>query len=92
MKVNFFATLREIVGTKTVEFEAFEGVTIRQLLEIIVERFPALRRELLDEQGQLHGHIHFFVNGRDAPYLVDTVDTVLKPEDVISIFPPVGGG
>ena len=92
MKVHFYATLREIVGTKTVEFELPEGATIRQLLALIVERIPALRRELLDDQGELHGHIHFFVNGRDAPYLADAVDTVLKPADVISIFPPVGGG
>jgi sulfur-carrier protein len=92
MKVNFYATLREIVGTKTVEFDVPEGATIRQLLALLVERIPALRRELLDEQGELHGHIHFFVNGRDAPYLVDALDTVLKPIDVISVFPPVGGG
>jgi len=32
------------------------------------------------------------INGRDAPYLVDGLETVLKPEDKIDIFPAVGGG
>ena len=43
-------------------------------------------------QGDLHGHIHFFVNGRDVPYLEHQIDTVLHPDDIISVFPPVGGG
>jgi len=92
MKVHFYATLREIVGQKTVEFEVKDGDTVRQLLEQIVARYPALRRELLDEKGELLGHVHFFVNGRDVPYLQDQAETVLKADDIISVFPAVGGG
>lgn len=92
MKVNFYATLREIVGQKTVEFEISDGATIGHLIEIMVARYPPLRRELLDENGDLLGHVHVFVNGRDVPYLENQADTVLKPEDLISVFPAVGGG
>jgi sulfur-carrier protein len=69
MKVNFFATLRPIVGGKTVEFDVPPGATAADLLNLAVERFPPLRKELLDEQGKLYPHVHLFVNGRDAPYL-----------------------
>jgi molybdopterin synthase sulfur carrier subunit len=92
MKVNFFATLRPIVGGKTVEFELPERATAADLLNIVVERFPPLRAELLDEQGQLYPHVHLFVNGRDAPYLPDGMETVLKPTDTVNIFPAVAGG
>ena len=92
MKVNFFATLRPIVGSKTVEVEFAEGLTLRQVLYDLSVRFPRLRPELLDEKGNLCGHVHVFVNGRDSTFLPDQLDTLLKPEDVISIFPPVGGG
>lgn len=92
MKVNFYATLRPIVGQKTIDVDIPDGATIGQLLSAIVAAYPALRPEMLDENGDLHGHIHFFVNGRDVPYLEHQIDTVLKHDDVISVFPPVGGG
>ena len=69
MKISFFATLRPIVGQKTVEFELPPGTTVRQMVEIVVTRYPLMRAELLDEQGNLWRHVHVFVNGRDAPYL-----------------------
>ena len=32
MKINFYATLRDIVGGKTVEFDLAEDITVRQLV------------------------------------------------------------
>jgi sulfur-carrier protein len=92
MKVNFYATLRPIVGQKTVTFDLPPGITVGELVEAVVERFPPLRRELLDEDGRLYGHVHVFVNGRDAPYLADAMETVIQPADKIDIFPAVAGG
>jgi molybdopterin synthase sulfur carrier subunit len=92
MKVNFFATLRPIVGGKTVEFELPAETTAAAFLNIIVERFPPLRQELLNEAGELYPHVHMFINGRDAPYLPDGMETVLKPTDTVNIFPAVAGG
>jgi molybdopterin synthase sulfur carrier subunit len=92
MIVNFYATLRQVVGSRQVEFDLPQGGTLRQLIEEIVARFPNLRNEMLDPQGGLYSHIHIFVNGRDSTFLEDSLDSVLEPGDVISIFPPVGGG
>jgi molybdopterin synthase sulfur carrier subunit len=92
MKVNFYATLRRITGTKTVEFSIEGGTTVGQLIETVVERYPPMRRELLDEEGKLYGHVHVFINGRDVPLLEKRVETALSPEDKVDIFPPVGGG
>ena len=92
MQVSFYATLRQIVGQKTIEVAIPDGATIAQLISAIVAAYPALRPEILDAQGDLHGHIHFFVNGRDVPYLEHQIDTVLHPDDIITVFPPVGGG
>lgn len=92
MQVSFFATLRQIVGTKTVAFDLPDQATIGQLIDLMVTRYPDLRRELLDESGNLYGHVHVFVNGRDVPYLENRLETVLKADDVISVFPAVGGG
>jgi molybdopterin synthase sulfur carrier subunit len=92
MKVNFFATLRPIVGGKTVDFDVDHGVTVREMLDVMIECFPKLRDELLDENGKMYGHVHFFVNGRDAQFLVNGFETRIKPDDVLNVFPAVGGG
>jgi sulfur-carrier protein len=92
MKVNFYATLRPIVGQKTVELNLPQGTTAIQLVHMFVEDYPPMRKELLDEQGNFLPHMKFFINGREAVYLPEKFDTVIQPADKIDIFPPVGGG
>ena len=90
MKVHFYATLRDIVGTKTVELEVPEGMTARDLIREVTRRYPRLSRELLDKQGNLLGHV--FINGRDLSFIDDTLEARLSAEDTVNIFPAVGGG
>jgi molybdopterin synthase sulfur carrier subunit len=92
MKVNFFATLRDIAGGKSVEFELDHGVTAQELLEAIMTRFPPMRKELTNEEGKMHGHVHFFINGRDVQFMEDDFQTKIMQEDTVNVFPAVGGG
>lgn len=92
MQVNFYATLRDIAGGKTVEIPIDHGVTAREVLDAIVTRFPAMKKELLREDGRMYGHVHFFVNGRDVQFTEDDLETRIMPKDVINVFPAVGGG
>lgn len=92
MKVNFYATLRDVTGQKTVDIDLPENATVRQLVDAMVERYPLLRDKLLNQDDKLWGHVHVFINGRDAPFLNDELQTVIKPDDTISVFPAVGGG
>lgn len=92
MKVNFYATLRYIAGEKTVDFDVDDQVTAQSLLDAILTRFPEMRKELLNEDGQLMGHVHFFINGRDVQFLENNMETIITPDDVINVFPAVGGG
>ena len=90
--VHYYATLRQVVGSRQVDFVLPHGGTLRLLVEEMVKRYPDLRNEILDPQGNLYGHIHIFINGRDSTFLDDSMNSILEPEDIISIFPPVGGG
>ena len=92
MKVNFFATLRQVTGQKSVEFDLPDYVTAQQVLDAVIERYPAMRRDLLDENGQLHRHCHMFINGRGVTYLLDQMDSPVQAGDVVNFFPAVGGG
>ena len=92
MKVDFYATLREVAGQKTVDIEVPENATVRQLVDAIVTRYPLMRDKLLQQNGDLWGHVHVFVNGRDARFLDDQMETVINLSNTISVFPAVGGG
>jgi molybdopterin synthase sulfur carrier subunit len=92
MKVHFFATLRDIAGGKVVEFPAENGVTAEELLGAIVERFPLMKKELLNAQGKMYGHVHFFINGRDVQFMDHGFQTRIMADDVVNVFPAVGGG
>lgn len=92
MQINFYATLRPIVGAKTIELPLATGITVQQLLEEVIERYPALHKELFDDKGELYRHVHIFINGRDAPFLDDALETRLTLSDTIDIFPAVAGG
>ncbi|MHC4452156.1 MAG: ubiquitin-like small modifier protein 1 [Planctomycetota bacterium] len=92
MDVNFFATLRDVAGSRTLSFDLAEGVTVRELLDHVMEKFPIMREKLFDENGELFGHVHVFINGRDAPHLDRALETPLTNADKVDLFPAVGGG
>lgn len=92
MKINFYAAFRQIVGGKSVTIPLEEGCTVSQLLQAVIDIYPALEPALFDEQGELFPYVRVFVNGRDAPCLPGAMETKVASSDTIDIFPPVGGG
>lgn len=92
MDVNFYATLRQITGRKTVKLPLAAGVTVRELLDAVLDRYPEMKSALFDEHGHLYGHVHVFINGQDAPYLEHALETKLTEADSVDLFPAVGGG
>ena len=92
MKVRFYATLRDIVGARTVEIPLEQGISAQVLFAEILGRYPLLHKELLDDSGRLYGHVHFFINGRDVQFTEQGWEGKIMPEDEIAIFPAVGGG
>ena len=92
MQVNFFATFRLITGKKTVYFDLAENTTAAQLLQVMIDTFPALSKHLLDADGQLNSHVHFYINGQDVKLSSQALETPLKSQDKVDLFPPVAGG
>ena len=92
MIVSFYATLRAIIGKKTIEIDLTPGATAQDVLDMVVAKAPALREQLIDKNNALQRHIKFFINGREVVYLPEQMNTKICPEDKLDIFPPVGGG
>ena len=92
MRISFYATLRKIVGQKHIELPLPERCTLHEVLAAVVEAHPALRDEVLDEQGELDRYVHLFVDGRSSKFLADGMATVVDGEQKIEFFPAVAGG
>ncbi len=65
--------------------------TVDSALRALIERFPALRRHLFDDRGELRGFVNLYLNDQDVRYLAGT-RTEVKVTDVITIVPSVAGG
>ncbi|HEX9029134.1 MAG TPA: ubiquitin-like small modifier protein 1 [Anaerolineales bacterium] len=92
MQVNFYATLRQTVGAKSVDFPLPSGTTVRQLVAEMIRCYPALQKELMDENGEFYQHVHFFIKGRDATFLDNGFDTPIDANETVGVFPAIGGG
>ncbi len=91
MEVKTFATLREITGGLIHIIDVSEGSTLRDVLEELFRRYPNLRNEILDENGDLKTGYRLLVNGREALH-IGGLDIEVREGDIIALFPPIAGG
>ena len=77
VKVRFFARCREIIGDMEKELEVLEGMRIRNIIDLLISEYPKLKEETL-------------IVSRNHKYTA--LNTKLKDNDVVAVFPPVGGG
>ena len=102
MEVRVYATLRPIVGGRSVTLEpgpadptstSTEGAlnTIRDVIHRLIDRFPDLGERILDEEGAVRQYVAVMVDGRDIRH-TGGLDTPVSPDSKLDIFPPVAGG
>ncbi|MGH2477791.1 MAG: ubiquitin-like small modifier protein 1 [Candidatus Limnocylindrales bacterium] len=83
------AVLRANVGgVKTLEVD---GASIRGVVDGLVERHPALKGQLLTDEGDLNRFVNVYVNGQDVRYLAG-LDTPVSPTDEVRLLPAMAGG
>jgi len=91
MRVRFYATLRELVNSKTIELDLRRETDVRNILRELGAAHPALDAKLWDAGDQLSKSVQVLVNGRPIAFL-NGLETVVAPQDTVDLFPPVGGG
>ena len=92
MHVNFYATLRPIVGGKTIDVPLTQPQTARAILEMVTDLRTELAKEIWRAPGELNEHIKVFINGRQSVHLPQGLNTLVQWDDTLDVFPPVGGG
>ncbi|MBO3803462.1 MAG: MoaD/ThiS family protein [Candidatus Brockarchaeota archaeon] len=80
VRVKLFASHREAVGKAEVEVEVAGRARVKDLVEQLIAMYPKLG-------GAMRGSSIYSLNHK----IVDG-DAKLSDGDVVSIFPPVGGG
>ena len=79
VRVQFYAQLRDLIGMRELEVDLAEGASVRELLDQIYAKRPALRSH--DKSILIGAGLEFV----DRNYK-------LKPGEEIAIMPPVQGG
>ncbi|HUV80400.1 MAG TPA: molybdopterin converting factor subunit 1 [Candidatus Bathyarchaeia archaeon] len=75
--VRLFAQFREIVGEKQKEVEIEDGMTLHDIIPLLIKEYPDLKKEKIIVSLN-HKYAH--------------PEEILKDDDEIALFPPVSGG
>ena len=83
------AVLRANVGgVKSLEIG---GDSIRAVIDALVQRHPALKSQLLTDDGELNRFVNVYVNGQDVRYLAG-LDSPVGASDEVRLLPAMAGG
>ena len=75
-------------GVKSLQVE---GASIRGVVDALVEQHPALKTQLLTDDGDLNRFVNVYVNGQDVRYLAG-LDTPVAATDEVRLLPAMAGG
>ncbi|MFN8123340.1 MAG: MoaD/ThiS family protein [Thermoleophilia bacterium] len=68
-----------------------EGGTVGEVLEAIYAEHPAVRQQLVTDDGELHRFVNLYVNDEDVRML-EWLDTPVGERDTVLILPAMAGG
>jgi sulfur-carrier protein len=85
--IKLFGNLRQMAGKPTI---SVDGRTVFELLEHLRPQYASIVDAILNE-AKLKPYFKIMVNGLDIS-LSQELDTPVKADDVVAIFPPIAGG
>lgn len=91
MQLRFYANMRTTVGRASLEI-AESAASFRDLLALLVEKYPETAFHLLDADGNLRPDVPVYVDGRNPRLTAAGIDTPLKPDSTVSFFSPISSG
>ncbi|QSR86914.1 MoaD/ThiS family protein [Candidatus Methylacidiphilum infernorum] len=77
--------------TQNQEIVYLSAKSIRELLANLEAEFPGILNRICDEKGEIRRFVNIYLNGEDIRFL-NGQDTLLHPQDEVSIVPAIAGG
>lgn len=87
VEFEFYATLRDAVGERTLTRTVPAGATVTESLRTLGEEFPSLPPLLFDGEGRLRPHVSVLVDGERVEG-----DRTLSGGETVGAAPSVAGG
>jgi molybdopterin converting factor small subunit len=92
LHIALFGGARVVVGKSDIDLSFdYPSVTLGQLVEELIARYPRVRPYLLDAAGMLHPSLRVLLNN-EWPVPEATMATPLHDEDRVSFLVAVAGG
>ena len=67
------------------------GQTVGEILDVVVERHPELKKHLFGDEGQLRPFVNLFLKEENVNQL-QGLETPLEDDDTVLIIPSIAGG
>jgi len=90
VQVDFYATIQRAFGAQSMRFELDPSSTVRQLLARLCTT-DRQRERIFQSPETVRKDVTILRNGRNINFL-NGLETQLRAEDKLAIFPPVAGG
>lgn len=91
MEIRFYANMRTTVGKASLNI-AESVASFRDLLALLVDKYPDTAFHLLDSHGNLRPDVPVYVDGRNPRLTAAGIDTPLQPDSTVSFFSPISSG
>lgn len=88
MKWQLYGDFVEVAGTAEAYVFVERGATVRDALERLLEKYPALGEVVLDGDELAEG-VHVVHNHRDIYQELGRLDTELEASDQLALFSPL---
>ena len=92
VKIQYFASVRELVNLREETIDVPVGANVRTLLDLLTAKHgDKLKEYLLDDTGNPREYLQFLLNEKSISQ-TDGFFTLLREGSTLAIIPPVGGG
>ena len=94
IKVKGYFNFKKVIRNLGISEIEVAGGTVIGLFDIMADRFGDEFTDLIYDSRtkRVRGDIRILLNGRHIVHLPKGLDTELKEDDEIALFPPVAGG
>ena len=90
LKIKLLKPFSDIIGTNLLELD-FTKSTLNDLIKTIIEKYPNLRSQLINDFGEITEYVGIFINDKPISAL-QGLETKLKHDDTLVFFLPLSGG